>query len=290
MKVLYTSDLHGDIRLYEELLEWAQALNSEIVALGGDLFPSFAPSRRYEDMIPNQQRFTDQFLRPFFRRMVDTTVVQRIFIIPGNWDLAYPLLLRKPMDRVVDLDRQAYRLENGYEWVGYPFVPPTPFRPKDYEKRDDADAPWPPQKNPSYVRSLDEPQQLVSVDPQLYLRQRETLQEDLDRLPSPISFRKTVCIMHSPPFGTALDLIYGGNRTGSRSIRAYIDKHQPLITLHGHIHESPELSGTYVEKVGETICVNPGQGYWTEGKSRSLHAVTFELENPAGTLRHTCLR
>jgi Icc-related predicted phosphoesterase len=141
MKVLYSSDLHGEIRLYEELLEWVHTFKSEIVALGGDLFPSFAPSRRYEDMIPNQQRFTDQFLRPFFRKMVDTMAVQRIFLIPGNWDLAYPLLFTKPMERVVDLDRQAYRLENGYEWVGYPFVPPTPFRPKDYEKRDDADAP-----------------------------------------------------------------------------------------------------------------------------------------------------
>ena len=290
MQVLYSSDLHGEIRLYEELLEWVHAFKSEIVALGGDLFPSFAPSRKYEDMIPTQQRFMDQFLRPFFRKAVDATAVQRIFIIPGNWDVAYPFLFREPMDRVVDLNQRAYWLENRYVWVGYPFVPPTPFRPKDYEKMDDLDAPWPPQKNPSYVRSAKELQQLVPVDPHIYLRRRETIQEDLDQLPSLSSFKKTVCLMHSPPFETALDLIYGGNRSGSRSIKAYIDKHQPLITLHGHIHESPELSGTYFEKVGETICVNPGQGNWTKGKSRSLHAVAFELENPAGTLRHTCLR
>ena len=41
MKVLYTSDLHGEIHLYQELLALAISSSAEIIVLGGDLLPSF---------------------------------------------------------------------------------------------------------------------------------------------------------------------------------------------------------------------------------------------------------
>lgn len=43
---------------------------------------------------------------------------------------------------------------------------------------------------------------------------------------------------------------------GSISVRQAIETHQPLLTLHGHIHESPG-----VIKLGRTVCVNPGSEY-----------------------------
>jgi Icc-related predicted phosphoesterase len=43
---------------------------------------------------------------------------------------------------------------------------------------------------------------------------------------------------------------------GSTSVRKAIEKYQPLLGLHGHIHESKA-----VEKIGNTICVNPGSEY-----------------------------
>ena len=92
MKFLYTSDLHGEIHLYQELLSLAISSSSEIMAIGGDLLPSFPPTKRYEDMVPNQKTFIDQFLSPFFERMLETTSIQQIFLIPGNWDLGYPFL------------------------------------------------------------------------------------------------------------------------------------------------------------------------------------------------------
>ncbi len=288
MKVLYTSDLHGEIHLYQGLLSEAISSSSEIIVLGGDLLPSFPPTKRYEDMVPNQKIFIDQFLSPFFKRMLETTSVQQIFLIPGNWDLGYPYLLKKPTERIVDLNQRSYRLKNGYELIGYPFVPPTPFRPKDYEKMDDREAPWPPQKNPSYIRSSDQTDQLTPIDPYLYLRGRETIEEDLDRLPKPLYQKRTIYIMHSPPFGTRLDLIQGGKSAGSRSIKTFIEKNQPLLTLHGHIHESPELSGAYMDRIGETLSINPGQFIWTSRDVHKLQAVTFEIEDIEGTPKHTC--
>jgi len=282
MKCLYTSDLHGEIYLYQELLELAQSSSAEIIAIGGDLLPSFPPTKRYEDMIPNQKIFIDQFLLPFFKKVIETTDVNQFFLVPGNWDLAYPHLFKKPAEGLIDLDRKIHRLRNGYEIIGYPFVPPTPFRPKDYERMDDSNAPWPPQKNPSYVRTSLQNDELTAIDPHLYLRTKETIQEDLNQLPKPLSPKRSIYIMHSPPYRTRLDLIQGGLSAGSRSIRAFIERDQPLLTLHGHIHESVQLSGTYFDWIGDTLSVNPGQLI-----SNRLHAITFKLEEIKKTLTHT---
>ncbi len=288
MKVLYTSDLHGDTRLYQELIALALSSSAEIVALGGDLLPSLPSTKRYEDMVPNQKIFIDQFLSPFLKKFVDTTSVKQIFLIPGNWDLSYPYLLKKPMEGVIDLNQKSYQINNGYELIGYPFVPPTPFRPKDYEKMDDPESVWPPQKNPSYIRTLEQTDQLTPIDPYLFLKQRETIREDLDRLPTPPHPKRTIYIMHSPPFGTRLDLIQGKKSAGSRSIKAFIEGHQPLLTLHGHIHESPDLSGAYFDWIGKTLSINPGQSIWKGKELSKLYAVTFEMENIEKTLTHTC--
>ena len=288
MEWIYSSDLHGDLPLYQQLQELGLASSANILILGGDLLPSFPPSRQYEDMIPYQKTFIDQFLLPFFDTLIRTTSIESIFLIPGNWDLGYPYLFSKPTGDVFDLDRKRFRFESGTELIGYPFVPPTPFRPKDFEKRDDVESPWPPQKNPSYIWDPGQAGEIISVDPCLFLRNRGTIQEDLDRLPKPLHFRKAVYVMHSPPFGTGLDVIQGKKFTGSRSMRSFIEEHQPLATLHGHIHEAPEISGTYVDTIGETLCINPGQFSLSERGPHRLHAVTFEVENIGETLKHTC--
>lgn len=283
MRFLYTSDLHGEPVLYEELHSLTLASSAEVIGLGGDLLPSFPPTKQYQDMIPYQQTFIEQFLLPFFSRILNRTDVKKIFLIPGNWDLGYFHLLKNPIENVIHLDQTIYGLGNGYELVGYSIVPPTPFRPKNYEKRDDQESPWPPQKNPSYILSGNQDGSLTPIDPHLYLSQKETIQKDLSRLPNPLDPSKAVYIMHSPPFGTKLDLTTGKIPVGSRSIKAFIEQRQPLLTLHGHIHESPNISGAYLDRIGKTLSLNPGQFTFPK-----LQAVTFEIENVEGTLQHTC--
>jgi Icc-related predicted phosphoesterase len=88
---------------------------------------------------------------------------------------------------------------------------------------------------------------------------------------------------HCPPYGTGIDdgprlrddfrVTAGAGGVemvpvGSTSCRAAIERHQPLLGLHGHLHES---RGTY--KLGRTLCVNPGSEY-TEGV---LRGALFEL-------------
>jgi len=43
---------------------------------------------------------------------------------------------------------------------------------------------------------------------------------------------------------------------GSEAVRNVIERHQPPLALHGHIHESRG-----VVRVGSTVCINPGSEY-----------------------------
>jgi len=74
---------------------------------------------------------------------------------------------------------------------------------------------------------------------------------------------------HAPPYGTGLDEapaldenlrpMHGGavmKPVGSLAVRDAIVKHQPLLSVHGHIHESRA-----VKKMGRTLAVNPGSVY-----------------------------
>jgi hypothetical protein len=47
-----------------------------------------------------------------------------------------------------------------------------------------------------------------------------------------------VLVCHAPPFGTALDQVRPGLHAGSKSVRDFIEKHQPAYFFCGHIHEA----------------------------------------------------
>ena len=63
---------------------------------------------------------------------------------------------------------------------------------------------------------------------------------------------KVILLTHEPPYGTKLDYI--GEHAGSKSIRKFVDKHQPDYNICGHFHENEGLK----DKVGRTITINPG--------------------------------
>ena len=67
-----------------------------------------------------------------------------------------------------------------------------------------------------------------------------------------------IVAFHAPPFATNLDVLHSGEHVGSIAVRRFIEKRQPLLTLHGHIHESPQISGSIKDRIGKTVCVNPG--------------------------------
>jgi uncharacterized protein len=74
---------------------------------------------------------------------------------------------------------------------------------------------------------------------------------------------------HAPPYGTGLDdapaldenlrPMHGGvvmKPVGSTAVRDAILRHQPLLSVHGHIHESRAI-----KKMKRTLAINPGSVY-----------------------------
>lgn len=96
-------------------------------------------------------------------------------------------------------------------------------------------------------------------------------------------FSNVISNIHVPPYGSTLDLapkldtsnfppkpIIGETApAGSTAVRTFIEEFQPLLSLHGHIHESRAAV-----RLGRTWAVNPGSEYG-EGVLRGA-IVTLE--------------
>jgi hypothetical protein len=67
------------------------------------------------------------------------------------------------------------------------------------------------------------------------------------------SDKPLILVSHQPPFGTLNDQVSPLRHVGSTSVRRFIEKHQPLICLTGHIHE-----GIAIDYIGKSVIVNPG--------------------------------
>ena len=80
---------------------------------------------------------------------------------------------------------------------------------------------------------------------------------------------RTIFSFHCPPYGSGLDeapeltedmrLKHAGRAPvplGSTAVREAIEKHQPALSLHDHIHESRGNA-----RIGRTLCINPGSSY-----------------------------
>jgi Icc-related predicted phosphoesterase len=67
------------------------------------------------------------------------------------------------------------------------------------------------------------------------------------------SDKPLIMVSHQPPSDTLNDEVTPGYHVGSRAIRRFIDRHQPLICFTGHIHE-----GVGIDHIGKTAVINPG--------------------------------
>ena len=100
----------------------------------------------------------------------------------------------------------------------------------------------------------------------------QEMEERLERVVAEVRNLKTaVFCIHVPPYDSVIDqaplitddlryVLRGGHThmvpVGSTAVRTIIEKHQPLLGLHGHIHESPGFV-----HIGRTQCLNPGSEY-----------------------------
>ncbi|MBO9386375.1 MAG: metallophosphoesterase [Thermomicrobium sp.] len=301
LALYYTSDIHGSERCFLKFLNAAKFYGVDTLILGGDLtgkvlvpivevdghwemsflgrhevlrsleevteaekrirFNGFYPYRCGPEELARLEADRD-YADAVFRRLMRESVARwvrlaeerlrgtgvRCFVMPGNDDefdiddaLAGSDVVVNPDGAIVEID--------GYQLLSLAWANPTPW---------------------NSPRELPEEELAARI---------ERLARELD--PSlPVIFN-----LHCPPYDSTLDsapqlredlsvVMVGGQPNmipvGSRAVREAIERYQPVLSLHGHIHESRGAV-----RIGRTLCINPGSAYG-EGV---LHGALVRLED-----------
>jgi Icc-related predicted phosphoesterase len=271
---LFVSDLHGSTDRYEKLCAVVAAERPAAIFLGGDLFPHAFNSA-----------FLDTYLIPLFGNLRTALKDEypSVYIIMGNDDPRFHEA------RVIEAEYEGLwkylhkrKLPVGqHVMCGYACVPPTPFRLKDWERYDVSRF-----CDPGCV-SPEEGTRTVEVDEGEL--KWGTIKDDLIRLAGEDCLDNAVYLFHSPPYDTPLDRAGLDGKTfdhvpldvhvGSIAIRRFIESRQPLLTLHGHVHESARLTGQWKTQIGNTVCLSAAH----DGPELAL--VRFDLTAPADATR-----
>jgi Icc-related predicted phosphoesterase len=280
---LFASDLHGRVDRYEKLWRVIEESPPAAVFLGGDLLPSGMAA--WTSLDPDHQDFINDFLAAGFARVKARLGARypRVFLILGNddgrfeeaaiLDAAASGIWAYAHNRAADLA--------GYRIFGYAYVPPTPFMLKDWERYDVSRYVPPGCVSPEDgQRSFEKPANEIRY---------ATIAQDLERLAGEEDLERAVFLFHTPPAETNLDRAANDGKqidwvpldlhVGSIAVRRFIEARQPLVTLHGHIHESVSLTGSWRDRLGRTHLFGAAH----DGDELAL--VRFELEDPSGATR-----
>jgi len=273
MRCLFVSDLHGRRERYARLYGAVKSEVPDVVFLGGDLLPGVASG-------PGGVSGTEQNgLHAGFAELRRDMQHRypRIFMILGNDDP------REYESEIVEGAAEGLwtyvhnaKAELGiYSIFGYSCVPPTPFLLKDWERYDVS------RYIPPGGVSPEEGFRTVARGASA-IRFR-TIEKDLRQLTGRDDLEQAICLFHSPPYGTELDRAGLDGRmvdhvpldvhVGSIAIRRFIEERQPLLTLHGHIHESTRITGSWRDRLGRTHMFNAAH----DGPELAL--IRFDLED-----------
>ncbi|MFH1314308.1 MAG: metallophosphoesterase [Candidatus Eisenbacteria bacterium] len=280
---MFVSDLHGRLDRYANLFRVIEQERPEAVFLGGDLLPSSLTALQTDGSLPDD--FIKDFMIPALSDIKTAlgTDYPRVLAILGNDDLrAEEEGMRAGEERGVLEYVQGRKSSLGRHTVyGYSFVNPTPFHLKDWERYDVSRYVDPGCVSPEEGRRSLE----VSRSEKRY----STIKEDLDNLVSGDDLTNAVFLFHVPPYQTKLDradldgkLVEGvplDLYVGSIAVRRFIEEKQPLLTLHGHVHESARLTGSWRDKIGRTWMFSAAHD------GPELAIVRFSADDPGSASR-----
>lgn len=288
-RIFFATDIHGSEQCFRKWLNAARVYDANALILGGDITGKIlVPLTRdadgawrgeiYEE--PVQARTDDELMtlqkriRTMGRYDVLLTVDEKHDVDqnPGKQEVLFRQAIRESLERwmalaeerlsesgipcymmlgnddfpeLVDVLRASsyvthaedgvYELPGGFELLSLGYSTPTPWHtPRE-----------------------------ISEDEMLH-----KLADRASQLRDP---HQAVFNIHCPPFGTHLDqaplldsdlrpvVDTSGIRTtsvGSTAVKDTILEYEPLLALHGHVHESPGA-----QKIGSTLSINPGSDY-----------------------------
>ncbi len=283
MRCFFVSDLHGHQHRYDTLFDRIADEQPDALFMGGDLLPSHA--RSAGDRYPHVHDFIAEYLSVRLQDLKRELGARypAIFLILGNDD-ARIHETRFRDARYEDLWSYMHDASAGWEQYtvyGYACVPPTPFLLKDWERYDVSRY-----VDPGCIAPEDG-RHTVPVDK--HQLRYATIEEDLRKLTGDAALERAIMLFHSPPYQTDLDRAALDGKAvdhapldvhvGSVAIRRFIERRQPRITLHGHIHESASLTGQWKQRIAATWCLSAAH------RGRELALVRFDPASPSEATR-----
>jgi uncharacterized protein len=294
-RAFFATDIHGSDRCFRKFLNAAKFYRCSVLIMGGDMTGKMlvpivdVGAGRYEARFPASDRIVEREALPRLRKAIanagyygyettpeeivameqDPAAVEqlfeammretltswltlaserlpsstRCFMAPGNDDPFFVDGILDSSSAVVNPDGKVVEVADGFFMISVGYSNPTPW-----------DTP----------REVPEGELLTMIEKQA------------DELPDT---GRAIFNLHVPPKDTPIDqaavldddlrpVMRGGQPAiggmGSSAVRDAIERRQPLLGLHGHIHES---RGDV--RVGRTVCLNPGSEY-SEGVLRGV--------------------
>jgi uncharacterized protein len=300
-KLFFATDVHGSEMCFRKFLNAGAFYKPDVMVLGGDIAGKAVQA--VQDL--GNGRFTTTFRGHRYDIEDDQELARVERLIsdvgyypwrsePGELDARIEddsvddlllALMRQRLERWMEMaDERLRPLGKPVFWMLGNDDPPTLVEPL-------SDAPW-GEHAEGRVLALDDEHALISwgwSNPTPWHSFREMSEDDLAahfeqlfaEAPDP---HRIVFNAHVPPFDSGLDEapVLDANLTvtqqagqvklgpvGSRAVRAAIESHQPIASLHGHVHESAGF-----RRIGSTMSVNPGSDYGTGALNGALMTLS----------------
>jgi uncharacterized protein len=307
-RIFFATDIHGSETCFRKFLNSAKFYDADIIVLGGDMTGKalvpivgdgggtsycYLQDQRHEfaaEEIARYERIVrDRGLYPF--RTTETELAElkatpgrlealdrqsildvveqwvaladerldgtsiRAFVCPGNDDMVEIDQILQASERLEVGEGRAIDLDDGFQILSTGWANRTPWNTDREEDEEDM------------------------------AHRIAAMVEQATAPPEKLIFN-----FHCPPHGTALDEapeltedlgVVGGGRVlahvGSTAVREAIEANQPILSLHGHIHEA---RGT--ARLGRTLSINPGSAYETG----DLQGAVVELDTQGAVKRY----
>jgi uncharacterized protein len=287
-RVFFTTDVHASDRCFRKFLNAAKAYKADCLILGGDITGKVLvpiveepDGRLRASVFGKEERFDRGRLQEVRRALLDAgqysfvttrkelaeaqadkSREERIFndtmvsvlgswiqlaqerlrgtgvvcyISPGNDDRFEVDQVLVDAGQVVNPEGRVVELEGGYEMITLGYANPTPWKsPREVDE----------EKLGEMIESM--ARQVKRPEAAVYNLHVPPIDTELDRAPAV-----------GPGFnyvkeGLGIKFVHAG----STAVRASIQRHAPMLGLHGHIHESKGFA-----RIGRTLCLNPGSEY-----------------------------
>ncbi|HEV2226520.1 MAG TPA: hypothetical protein VGR56_06925 [Nitrososphaerales archaeon] len=159
----------------------------------------------------------------------------KCYISPGNDDRFEIDEVLRDSGQMINPENKVVELAGGFEMITLGYANPTPW----HSPRELSEA-----KLGELVEAL--ASKVTRPDTAVYNLHVPPINTQLDKAPA---------VSHDFNYvkeGLGIKFIHAG----SSAVRESIERHSPMLGLHGHIHESKGF-----EKLGRTLCINPGSEY-----------------------------